>query len=1088
MEKTKRRRGWWQLLVIAPMVFHIGGCSRKHYRTQADCDVTQIYHEKRAEEAWTLPPLPGVEADPRSRFYDPSPRDCPALPVPEPALNDYVLPPLMTGEPSVGIDTGADEPENDVGDQYAIEIPARTNEGVDVVDSIDQDNASGQDPNSGESTLGIEYPVSLSISPFLGATPDTNSNLEAKRLENASVLRTHDVLQVSATDDPASGLQLTSPTSDSFPELIQRSASNAVGSETDGSSAGAAIFRTLTDQFTSAPDDEDPEPVPSDSDDDSSRGLRIVPIPGEFWSRIPATCLPRMLEFESVREEYYRSFPGEGASGIRERVSDAPRLTLANVMELTYLNSRDYQTRKERLYVTALRLTQERYQFWLRPTRFGNGTGGNFLHRHINGVGSDRWGFPSSISIQKTTATAGQFLATFANDVVLTSNGTGGFNSSVSTSLLLDFQQSLLQRDIVFEDLTQAERDVVYAARDLIRFQRQLFVDLADRYYQLLLTYRAIEISSQDYFSNLRAFLQGRAEYLQAGRIPRIQVDQFEQNALRSQSGLVGDCNRLESSLDSLKLDIGLPPEMPLNVSLVELDALTTSDELTVTRQLVQRTKENLVNSIDAPRSAREEVVNAAAVLIDRLNDTLRVRRRIAGSDEEVAAIQPVVRVVEELDQRLALIEARLQADLLAKARSRELRASVPPPPLSRFARTNDLIEARLLQAEYATRLRRIASEHTGRDSEPGDDPEDGIDELDEDSELELPSDSTINDWAAQASEEIASARDRLEGLLAKWETAIRDRHLNLLPELADEAVPLLEMVTALAERAVGDLLPKQQNELDDLIFQSVAETVDLVDVVADADVGGLDRVDLDADETMLTALTQRLDLMNQRGDVADARRQIKLTADALRSIIDVRVRHRLANDTSKFGGSSFSFDEAETRLSLGLDTPLNRRVERNNYRIALINYNAARRQLIDRQDDIKFSIRESLRQLQLRRNQYEIAVASAALAYERVVSTRLQLQLAVGNVVARDFLEAQQAYTAALNAVAREHISFIRGRIELFLESESIRLDPNGYWRGIEQESLDLPLRPPFLEVNPNPYGRLVPRLHYSDEIRCMH
>ena len=83
----------------------------------------------------------------------------------------------------------------------------------------------------------------------------------------------------------------------------------------------------------------------------------------------------------------------------------------------------------------------------------------------------------------------------------------------------------------------------------------------------------------------------------------------------------------------------------------------------------------------------------------------------------------------------------------------------------------------------------------------------------------------------------------------------------------------------------------------------------------------------------------------------------------------------------------------------------------------------------MESEDLVKLSVRDQLRNLQLSREQYQIAVASAALAYERVVSTRLELQLG-RDVTARDFLEAQQAYTASLNAVAVEHIGYITDRI----------------------------------------------------------
>ena len=141
---------------------------------------------------------------------------------------------------------------------------------------------------------------------------------------------------------------------------------------------------------------------------------------------------------------------------------------------------------------------------------------------------------------------------------MLTFNGPSGFTSSIGSELLFQVTQTVFQRDVIFESLTQAERDVVYAARDFARFRKEFFSDFARDYYSLLLTYRAIEIDSQDYFSNLREFLKGEATFL-AGQLSLIQVDQFEQNALRSRSNLVGSCNSLEQALDGLKVQIGVP-------------------------------------------------------------------------------------------------------------------------------------------------------------------------------------------------------------------------------------------------------------------------------------------------------------------------------------------------------------------------------------------------------------------------------------------------------------------------------------------------------------------------------------------------
>ncbi len=84
-----------------------------------------------------------------------------------------------------------------------------------------------------------------------------------------------------------------------------------------------------------------------------------------------------MLEFESVRIEYERSYkvPVE-----ESQLDPAPRVNLENILELALINSRDYQTRKETLYRTAISLTLERFDYELRFFRRGNGTSIDYVH------------------------------------------------------------------------------------------------------------------------------------------------------------------------------------------------------------------------------------------------------------------------------------------------------------------------------------------------------------------------------------------------------------------------------------------------------------------------------------------------------------------------------------------------------------------------------------------------------------------------------------------------------------------------------------------------------------------------------------
>ena len=138
-------------------------------------------------------------------------------------------------------------------------------------------------------------------------------------------------------------------------------------------------------------------------------------------------------------------------------------------------------------------------------------------------------------------------------------------------------------------------------------------------------------------------------------------------------------------------------------------------------------------------------------------------------------------------------------------------------------------------------------------------------------------------------------------------------------------------------------------------------------------------------------------------------------------------------------------------------------------------------------EDNIKLDVRNNLRDLSLDQEQYRVDVASAGLAYERVVSTQLEQRLGIGGVTARDFLEAQDAYTSALSSVASRHINYIVDRMELFLNTELLEVNELGAWDGLYDESVQ---PTPYYQLPPHAYpfyGKLPCGLHFSPAIRRM-
>lgn len=812
---------------------------------------------------------------------------------------------------------------------------------------------------------------------------------------------------------------------------------------------------------------------PENASRNDSVSVNKVTIPSHAWEVLPRSCLDRMLEFESLRQEFAQTY----ADSKRDAsLNPVRRLTLANLMELATINSRDYQARKEVLFRSALTLTRQRYQYELNPSPFGNGAAANYRNLQNNGVTENQLAVPSGVGVEKTLATGGQFLARFANSVVLTFNGPTGFAADVGSEMIFDFQQTVFQRDVRFESLTRAERDVIYATRDYLRFRKQLFRDISTQYYNLLLTFRSIEINSQDYFTNLRGFLQSQAEYRTAEKIPRIQVDQFEQNVLRTRSNLVNNCFTLEAALDQLKFRLGLPTEMTIQMDLTELESISLKDELSVARQMINRARIELLTTRSASTMDATTLANVAEVLADRMSNILRIQKRMDltpgnakgqtpsnASGNSNQAVDKATQELQQLQQQLQIMGVRMQVDMLRKELDAQIKSETPAPPLRILIRAIEFCLAEMQVIDLALANKQSASRPQEK--------------------------TALLKRRNEAEEKLASLVAFMEAIssnLNSNKTVNAKDGFAEIPDRMTESMKLVEQMEALALDATKGILPTEGRSIESKIQTTVDKTIELSDRLLQKGPDGWEEIVIDHNEALLTGLIQRLDLMNQRGGLADAWRQIKLAGDDLRSIVDLRATEVLRTKSSTNNPLDFTFDDSETRMSIALDTPLNRRLQRNNFRLALINYNVGLRNLMAAEDSIKLDIREDLRQLALDRDQYTIAVASAALAFERVISTRLRLQLSVQNVAARDFLEAQQAYTNALSAIARQHVNYITDRTELFFDLEAMDVDSNNYWAGVK-EDLGPQINVDFPGTNPRPYDCLPPRVWYSSTIREM-
>jgi outer membrane protein TolC len=199
--------------------------------------------------------------------------------------------------------------------------------------------------------------------------------------------------------------------------------------------------------------------------------------------------------------------------------------------------------------------------------------------------------------------------------------------------------------------------------------------------------------------------------------------------------------------------------------------------------------------------------------------------------------------------------------------------------------------------------------------------------------------------------------------------------------------------------------------------------------------------LDFPETEVVEVALSRRLDHLTTVDVVADAKRRVRVAADALRPGLDLVVMGDAMSDR----GSPLDYEspDEDWRVSLELDLALDRLLERNAYRAALISFEGARRTAEASADLIRSDLRESIRRLAAARETYEIQTGAVALAERRVESAQLNLE--AGRASTRDVLEAQEDLLGARNAASSALTEYVLSGLGLYRDMELVRVTDEG-------------------------------------------
>ncbi len=361
-------------------------------------------------------------------------------------------------------------------------------------------------------------------------------------------------------------------------------------------------------------------------------------------------------------------FGAEAAAEVGARV-----ISLEKALEIAVTRSRTYQTRKEQLFLQALDLTLARHRY---TPIFSGGARGTYetqardVQREIESiVGAEvvrqtamvleqqhSVGGGANLGMNLLLATGGRLASDFSVDFLRFM--TGDSRWATSSRLGATLTQPLLRGagfKVALENLTQSERNLLYALRDFTRFRKDFSVDVASRYYQVLQARDEVRnawIGLQNYRKNVE---RGRA-FVKEGRETEASLGRLLQAELSTEGQWVDAIRSYRERLDQFKILLGLPTDARVVLNEKELEKLEIVHPDVVIEDAIKvalETRLDLYNQRDQFEDSARRIDLAANGLRPDLNLILR------GDVESKPGLRP-----QSLDFDRAKWSAGLDLDL----------------------------------------------------------------------------------------------------------------------------------------------------------------------------------------------------------------------------------------------------------------------------------------------------------------------------------------------------------------------------------------------------------------------------------------
>jgi len=255
---------------------------------------------------------------------------------------------------------------------------------------------------------------------------------------------------------------------------------------------------------------------------------------------------------------------------IAEMIPESRVINLQQAVEIATKFNRQYQSQKESLYLSALDLTLRRHQY----ARQWFGTiDGSYVDDKSNG---DDVSIDASGGVDQQSLLLDGVLFNIGIAIDWTRFLTGDPRTTLGSVLSGDVAVPLLGAGagkVRQENLTQAERTVLYRIRTFNRYRKTFVVGIISDYYGVLQARDRVVITEASYKRLIDSTNQLKMEVDVGQRAPS-DVDEAMQNLLSAENRLVRDRQSYEQVLDRFKIRLSLPTDANIILDQNELIAL----------------------------------------------------------------------------------------------------------------------------------------------------------------------------------------------------------------------------------------------------------------------------------------------------------------------------------------------------------------------------------------------------------------------------------------------------------------------------------------------------------------------------------